>query len=178
MRPRKAKPGDEALINDPREDWVERASALSRLAADGRLDLEPVARRWLDGDDRDLASEALAMLLTYWRNSPRIHDYVGRALQQLTTEDDPEMRAAAVTSLKLFLKPEPRYLDEILPALLNALERDDDELVQQACYMALLWHVDREEALKFPRVGVYRFDRDKDVRWDLLAPLRERVGKR
>ncbi|HWN68394.1 MAG TPA: hypothetical protein VNM90_12210 [Haliangium sp.] len=62
--------------------------------------------------------------------------------------------------------------------MLTALERDEDELVQEACYTALLWHVDREQALKFPRVGVYHFHRDNDVRWDLLASLRERYGQR
>lgn len=178
MKRMKAKPGDEMLIHDDREDWVERTSALSRLAADGRLDLEPVARQWLDSDDPSLASEALGLLLIYWRTSPRVHDYVVRALAHLETADDAEVRAAAASSLQFFLKRQPRYLQEIVPALLRALEQDEDESVQEACYEALLDQVAPEEALKFPRASIEPFDRATDVRWDLLAPLRERYGTR
>jgi HEAT repeat protein len=177
MRRMKARPGDEALIHDEREDWVERSSALMRLLADGRRDLEPVARQWLKSDEPSLASEALGVLLIYWRESPRIYEYVTHALHQLATADAPEVRSSAATSLRSYVEREPQFLDEIIPALLRALESDDDEFVQQACYMALLWQIDREEALKFPRPGVYHFNRDTDVRWDLLAPLRERYGK-
>lgn len=178
MRKNKARPGDERTIHDEREDWVERGSALSRLASDGRRDLEPVARQWLTSEDRQLAREGLQLLLSYWCDSPRAQEYVCTAIKWLESSEDPDIRAAAASNLGMFLRVRQAFLDEIIPALLDALEEDDDAIVQEACYTALLWQVDREEALKFPRVGVYHFDRDTDVRWDLLEPLRERFGNR
>jgi hypothetical protein len=177
MRPPKAKPGDERLIHDETADWVDRSSALSRLAADRRLDLEPVARQWLQHSDPGLASEGLGLLLTYWRNSPRVHDYVEVAIQWLESAEDSDMRWTAASSLGTFLKRTSRYAQEIMPALLTALEQDEDDSVQESCYTALLEQIAPEEALNLPRDSVEPFDRATDVRWDLLAPLRERYGK-
>jgi hypothetical protein len=177
MRSRKANPGDERLIHDESADWVERSSALSRLAADRRLDLEPVARQWLQDPDPGLASEGLIQLLIYWRDSPRVHEYVEVAIHWLETAEDFDRRWAAASSLGTFLKRTSRYAPEIIPALLTALEEDEDQSVQETCYEALLEQVAPEEALKLPRASVEPFDRATDVRWDLLAPLRERYGK-
>lgn len=178
MKLLKAKPGDERLVHDQTADWVDRTSALSRLAADGRLDLEPVARQWLQDPDPDMAGEALGMLLTFWRRSPHVHDYVETGIRWLETADDPDKRWGAVAALGGFLYLRGEYPEEkILRALLTALEHDEDESVQDACYRALLRHVAPEEGIAFLRRGRRDFDRATDVRWDLLAPLRERYGK-
>ena len=177
MRPRKARPGDEHLVHDEQQDWVERGSALSRLAADGRLDLEPVAREWLHGDDPDLAVEALGQLLTYWRDSPQIHEYVKTGIDWLETMNDAGVRAATITCLATFLELRRDHRDEILRALWQTLERDEDPTVQEDCYRALLKQVMLEEEKNIPHPNVRFFDRATDVRWDLLAPLRERYGE-
>jgi hypothetical protein len=178
MKLLKAKPGDERLIHDQTADWVDRTSALSRLAADGRRDLEPVARQWLQDPDPDLAGEALGLLLRYWRRSPRVHDYVETAIRWLETAEDPDKRWAAASALGSFVYLPGDYpKEEILGALLATLERDEDESVQEECYRALLRHVAPQESIAFLGRGRHDFDRTKNVRWDLLAPLRERHGK-
>lgn len=174
MRPPKAKPGDERLIHDETADWADRGSALSRLAADRRMDLEPVARQWLQDPDPGLASEGLGQLLNYWRNSPHVHHYVNVAIQWLESADDSDMRWTAASSLGTFLERTSRFEQEIIPALLTALEQDEDEDVQEACYAALLKQIAPKEPREFLRRD---FDRSIDVRWDLLAPLRERYGR-
>jgi HEAT repeats len=176
MRPRKARPGDERLIHDPTADWGERSSALSRLAADRRLDLESVARQWLQDRDPLLASEGLTHLLIYWRDSPRAHEYVQLAIQWLETGEDSDMRFAAVSALGSFLYLQGECFGEIIPALLTALEQDEDENVQEACYTALLRQIPGESGEPLAPDKVF-FDRATDVRWDLLAPLRERYVK-
>jgi hypothetical protein len=178
MKLLKAKPGDERLIHDQTADWGERSSALSRLAADGHRDVEPVARQWLRDPDPDLAGEALGLLLRYWSRSPRAHEYVETAIRWLETAEDPDRRWRAASALGSFLYLGGEYLEEeILGALLAALEHDEDESVQEQCYMSLLRHVAPEENIAFRRRGRHDFDRTTDVRWDLLAPLRERHGK-
>jgi hypothetical protein len=184
MRPRKARPGDERLIHDEAQDWAERGSALSRLAADGRLDLEPVARDWLHGDDPELAVEALGQLLTYWRTSPRVHEYVKTGIGWLETRDNPWVRNATITCLATFMKLSsdmklvPDHRDEILSALLRTLERDEDPVVQEDCYSVLLKELGMPAEIEnIPHYSVRDFDRATDVRWDLLAPLRERYSK-
>ena len=177
MKLLKAKPGDERLIHDETADWVDRTSALSRLAADGRRDLEPVARQWLQDPDPNMAGEALGMLLTYWRHSPRAHDYVKTGIRWLETAEDPDKRWGAVAALGTYLKRTSEYAQEIIPALLIALEEDEDESVQEQSYMALLRCVAPEENIAFRLRGSHEFDRATDVRWELLAPLRERYGK-
>lgn len=177
MSPRKARPGDERLLHDTTADWGERSAALSRLAADGRRDLvEPVARHWLQDPDPCLASEGLSHLLIYWRDSPRAHEYVEVAIRWLKTSEHWNMRSTAASSLGTFLERTSRYADEIIPALLTALEQDKDESVQEACYEALLQHVAPGESAVLKAPDKILFDRDRDVQWDLLAPLRERHG--
>jgi HEAT repeat protein len=177
MRPRKARPGDERLIHDETADWGERSSALSRLAADGRLDLEPVARQWLQDLDPYLAGEGLIKLLIYWRNSPRSHEYVEVALRWLEIDEDPNKRWAAASALSECLYLRGTYAETIIPALLAALEQDEDQSVQEECYKALLRHVAPQESVALLDRGSLDFDRASDIRWDLLAPLRERYGK-
>lgn len=178
MKLLKARPGDERLIHDETQDWAERGSALSRLAADGRRDLEPVARDWLHGDDPELAVEALGHLLTYWRDSPRAREYVKTGIGWLETRSDPWVRNATITCLTTFLELRDTHRDEILSALLRTLERDEDPVVQEDCYKVLLEQVGKPEEIKnIPHHRVRDFDRATDVRWDLLAPLRERYGK-
>jgi hypothetical protein len=179
MKLLKAKPGDERLIHDQTADWVDRTSALSRLAADGRRDLEPVARQWLQDPDPAMAGEALGLLLTYWSRSPRVHDYVETAICWLETANDPDKRWGAAAALGGFLYLPVEYpKEEILGALLAALEHDQDESVQKECYKALLRHVAPQENIAFLLRGTRDFDRATDVRWELLAPLRERHGDR
>lgn len=177
MRRLKARPGDEHLIHDETADWGERSSALSRLAADRRPDLEPVARQWLHDPDPGLASEGLIHLLIYWRDSPRVHEYVEVAIQWLEAAEDSDMRWAAASSLGTFLERTSRYAQEIVPALLTALEQDEDESVQEACYMALLRQVAPGESGVLVDPDKIFFDCAADVRWELLTPLRERYGK-
>jgi hypothetical protein len=171
---KKAKPGDERIVHDESQDWVERGSALTRLAADGRRDLEPVARAWLRSDDPYLAVEALGKLLTFWLDSPHVHDYVTTAILWLESAKDPYKRTAAARSLGSYmsLRQEPR--DDILRALLRALEHDVDDAVQETCHETLLEQVALEAALELPRSSIEPFDRNTDVRWDLLEPLRAR----
>jgi hypothetical protein len=179
MKLLKARHGDERLIHDQTQDWAERGSALARLAADGRRDLEPVAREWLHGDDPELAVEGLGHLLSYWRDSPLTHEYVKAGLDWLETRNDPWVRSATVTCLSTFLKRRHDYRDEILSALLQTLERDEDPIVQEHCYKVLLKQLGMpEEIKKLPHHSVRFFDRATDVRWDLLAPLRERHDDR
>lgn len=177
MRRKKAKPGDEKLIYDEREDSVERSSALSRLAADGRLDLEHVARQWLTSDDYHLAGDALSMLLTYWRSSSRIHDYVNTAIKWLQTSEHPLARSNAAICLGRFLKSHRQFVDEIVHALFIGLEQDEDEIVQARCYEELLKYISLDEAHKFCLPRERPFDRNTDVRWDLLEPLRRRFAR-
>ncbi len=178
MKLMKARPGDERLIHDETQDWVERSSALARLAADGQRDLEPVARDWLHSDDPELAVEALGQLLTYWRASPRVQEYVKVGMGWLETRDDPGVRSATVTCLSTFMELRHDHRDEILGALLRTLERDEDPVVQEHCYEVLLKQLGMPEELeKLPHPSVRFFDRATDVRWELLAPLRERYGK-
>lgn len=180
MRMKKAKPGDELTIHDETQDWVERGSALSRLAADGRLDLEPIARAWLQSADPYLAIEALGLLLSYWRNSPRVHEYVATAMQWLETAEDSFMRFAAANNLAHhlqlgYLEQRQEADGEILGALLHALENDEADGVREICYEALLRRVAPEEAKEFPRPARERLSRKLDIRWDLLEPLRARL---
>ena len=175
MKLLKAKPGDERLIHDETADWGERSSALSRLVADGRRDLEPVARQWLQDPDPELAREALGMLLTFWRRSPHAHEYVETAIRWLETAENPDQRWGAASALEDYQSlPGDHPKEDVLRALLAALEHDEDESVQEECYMALLRHVAPQENIAFLRRGSHEFDRDIDVRWELLAPLRER----
>jgi hypothetical protein len=179
MRKKKAKSGDEQLIHDETQDWVERSSALSRLAADRRQDFESVARAWLRGEDPELASEALGMLLTYWFDSPRVHEYVATAMQWLETAEDSFMRFSTANNLAHHLQlrslEQRQEADgEILGALLHALENDEDDEVREICYEALLRRVAPEEAKTFPRFARERLSHKLDVRWDLLEPLRAR----
>jgi hypothetical protein len=89
-----------------------------------------VAREWLYGDDPELAVEALGQLLTYWRGSPRAHEYVKTGIGWLETLNDPALRSATVTCLSTFLELRQDHRDEILSALLRTLERDEDLFVQ------------------------------------------------
>ena len=178
MKLLKSKPGDERLIHDQTADWVDRSSALSRLVADGRRDLEPIARQWLQDSDIDLAREALGMLLSYWRRSHHAHEYVETAIRWLATAEDSDQRWDAASALGSYLYlPGDHPKDDVLRALLAALEHDEDESVQEQCYMALLHHVSPQEKIAFLERRRHNFDRATDVRWDLLAPLRERYGK-
>jgi hypothetical protein len=175
VKKKKSKPGDERLIHDENQDWVERASALARLAADGRRDLEPVARGWLRSSDPYLAVDALGMLLTYWCQSSRVQDYLATAMEWLEHAGDPFMRTSSARSLASYmsLRQDPR--SDILRALLKGLEHDADDTVQEACYEALLEQVAPGTALERRRSFIEPFDRHTHVRWDLLAPLIARL---
>jgi hypothetical protein len=102
----------------------------------------------------------------------------------LETRNDPWVRSATVTCLSTFMelssdmKLVPDHRDEILSALLRTLERDEDPVVQEHCYEVLLKQLGMAKELEnIPHPSVRFFDPATDVRWDLLAPLRERYGK-
>src|SRR5690606_30122003 len=113
---------------------VDRASALSRLAADGRTDLIPLAREWLSHKHPMLRSEAVGMLLVFWRLEEDVPPVIG------VLHDDPDdsVRGAAARALSTFLKRTNHHRDMILRALVRQLERDDDEITQRSCYEQLL----------------------------------------
>lgn len=162
------------MIHGDAADRGERNFVVSPRAADGCTDVESVARQWLQHSDPCLAAEGLIELLMHWRDTPRAHECVEAAILWLEAADDWNERWAAASSLGRFLARTSRYAQEIIPALLTALEQDEDESVQEECYKALLRQVAPGELGKIQSRDSHEFDRATDVRWDLLAPLRER----
>lgn len=162
----KQRPGDEELLYDESADSVERASALMRLASDGRTDLVEVARAWLKHADGMLRSEAANMLLSFWR----LESELEATIALLHEDAEHDVRSMAAHALSTFLERTQRHRDRILCALVRQLEHDSHWIVQRACYEELLKHLDRERAqTELP----YRFVRERDVDWVILAPWRQ-----
>jgi HEAT repeats len=127
--------------------------------------------------DPYLAGEGLIKLLICCRDSPRAREYVEIAICWLQAAENSDMRWAAASSLGTFLERTSQHAQEIVPALLTALEQDEDESVQKECYTALLGQIAPGESGVLLAPDNIFFDRATDVRWDLLAPLRERYVK-
>ena len=165
MRRRKQRPGDEQLLHDETANVAERASALLRLAADGRSDLIPVAKAWLEHDDVLLRSEGINMLLSFWR----LEEMVPKVVEMLHHDLDSDVRTMAADALSTFVRRTEAQKDYILGEIVAQLEREDDPISQLSIYEALLDHVlPIDQHPKLP----YHFNRDTDVNWDLLAPWR------
>ena len=177
MKPAQAKPEDERLVHDETAAAVDRGAALSRLAADGRLDLESVAGEWLhDETDPGLVSEGLRLVLTYWPQSPYLDAYVESTILCLAIVEESDMRRDAASSLGAVLERAPEYAERVIPELLMALDEDEDESVQRACYRALLEQVAPGQSAVLLAPDEVPFDQSRDVRRDLLEPLRARYG--
>lgn len=163
MRRKKQRPGDEELVHDEGGDVVDRASALSRLAADGRADLIPLVRQWLSHEQPMLRSEAVSKLLVFWE----LEDDIPAVMAILHDDPDPDVRGAASRALSSFVIGTNRHRDMIVRALVRQLERDDDVITQRSCYEDLLRLLDRSRP-----EPPYDFDRDTHVDWELLTPWR------
>lgn len=166
MRRGKQRPGDEQLVHDESGDPVDRASALMRLAADGRTDLVDTAIAWLSHPESMLRSEAITMLLVFWRRENEF----SAVLDLLHQDPDPDVRGAAAGALSTYLNYAPAHRDEVLRALVQQLEQEDDPAAQAGYYEELLRHIlPRGTAPKIPHL----FDRERDVDWELLRPWRD-----
>jgi hypothetical protein len=168
MRRTKQRPGDERLLYDESADEVDRASALLRLAADGRADLVSVAQAWLTHDNVTLRAEGINMLLSFWRRA----DAVPAALDLLHHDPEPDVRAMAAGALSSFVKITQSDRDHILAELVEQLEREEDPIVQHSLYETLLPHVAPGADHRLP----HHFDRERDVNWELLRPWRSKVN--
>jgi len=158
----KARPNDEALLRDPSADTVDRASALSRLTSDRRLDLEPEIRRLLDAPQPMLRSEALLALVgRWWRD-----EHVDAAVAHLRRDPDPTVRRDAATALGLFVHRTGRRRDELARALVAALREDPDQLTRRRVYGELLRILAPGQTAAVPD----DFDADAHVDWALLEP--------
>jgi hypothetical protein len=169
MRRRKQRPGDEKLVHDETADPVERASALMRLAADGRTDLVDTAIAWLSHPESMLRSEAVTKLLVFWRRENQF----SAVLDLLYQDPDPDVRVAAACALSTFIEPVPSHRDEVLRALVHQLEQEDDRAAQACYYEELLRHILPKGTV--PDVP-HLFDRERDVDWELLRPWRSKVN--
>src|SRR5690606_30150695 len=113
MRLEKQRPGDDCVVHDESADPVDRASALMRLACDGRRDLIPLARRWLGHHDPLLRAEAVNLLLSFWG----LDQDVPAALVLLRDDRDPSVRSMAARSLCTYVRYSEALHDDILRAL-------------------------------------------------------------
>lgn len=165
MRRKKQRPGDDQLVHNEAADPVERASALMRLAADGRTDLMDTATAWLSHPDSILRSEAITLLLVFWR----LDSAFSAVLELLHADADPDIRSAAATALSRYVEHVPARREDVLTALVYQLTHDDDPITQRTCYEKLL-------RLILPRGTTpdlpHRFNRELDVDWELLRPWR------
>jgi hypothetical protein len=169
MRRTKQRPGDEQLVHDESADPVDRASALMRLAADGRTDLVDTAIAWLSHPESMLRSEAITKLLVFWRRENQF----STVLDLLHHDPDPDVRAAAACALSTYIEHAPSHGDEVLRALVHQLEHEDDRAAQACYYEELLRHILPREAV--PDIP-HLFERERDVDWELLRPWRSKVN--
>ncbi len=164
------RPPDEDIARDEAADWVERSLALSRLATEGRMDLEEIPAAWLESPDARLRAEGVARLLTHWIASPNLEDHLAAALRQIAQDLDPVVRASAAGALAGYLMLLGAREARIMRALVSALERDDDWVVQRRCWEELLALVAPARLVDVPR---HSFDREHDVDWSVLARWRD-----
>jgi HEAT repeat protein len=140
-----------------------------RLAADGRTDLVDTAIAWLSHPESMLRSEAITMLLVFWRRESAFP----KVLELLHHDPDPDIRGAAAGALSRFVEHAPSYRARVLDALFYQLTHDDDPITQRTCYKKLLQHILPKEAV--PDIP-HRFNRETDVDWELLRPWRSKVN--
>ncbi len=158
----KARPHDDAVLRDPSADTADRASALSRLTSDRRLDLEPEIRPLLDAPQPMLRSEALITLVgRWWRD-----DHVDAAVEHLRRDPDASVRRDAATALGMFVNRTGRRRAELARTLVAALREDPDQLTRRRVYGELLRILAAGHTAAVPD----DFDADVHVDWALLEP--------
>ncbi|MBA3438729.1 MAG: HEAT repeat domain-containing protein [Pyrinomonadaceae bacterium] len=173
----KSKPEHDRLVRDEAADPIERASAMSLLAFDQLYEFEPVAAEWLQHREAFLRAEAVKVLVGRWDKVA----YLDEAMRLLHFDPEWVVRAGAAFALSQFIelsKQSDQYKEQIVRELVRALLQDKDWKVQESIYQGL-WKV-----LKFGSTYNYssgKFDRDRDVDWELLKPYlddQNRSGRR
>lgn len=158
----KSSASDVSVLGDETADVVSRVSALSVLASDKRLDLEPEIAGLLSHPAPALRAEALLVLLARW-NKP---SYLADALQMLHRDPSWQARTDAALTLVWFAQGNPQEKDRLLRELTRCLMQDEDVSVQQVCYEGI---IDLLAPADLPEVPDF-FDRERDVDRELIRP--------
>jgi HEAT repeat protein len=160
---KKARPQDARTAWDPAADVADRASALSRLTSDRRLDLVPKIARLMEDPEPMLRSEAVMTLVGRWR----LDEYVDAAIDRLRCDADPAVRRDAAAALSIYTERTGRRREQILRELTQCVSDDYDLVTRRRCYEDLL------RILAPGRVWLdlpANFDVTTDVDWSLLRP--------
>jgi hypothetical protein len=161
----KSHSSDVTTFRDSSADPIERAASLSRLASDGRLDLEAEVAVWIEDPDPHLRTAAMRALVGRWRLAR--HAPAAEAL--LVDDPDWVVRRNCAVALSMFaggLDSTEEDRARIVALLFRRLDDERDPAVQEAVYEALLrlfsapadryFHENRE------------FDAARDVDWEWL----------
>lgn len=159
----KSKPEDNGLAYDEGARPVDRASAISRLTADGFEEIEPLLAQLIISDDFLLRGEAIKALLGLWKKSHYLND----AVRMLHTDAEWSVRGDAAFSLTQFALRTGVQQETIVRELVRSLTQDEHFGVQEACYRGLLKLLTQERKLSTLPTS---FNRERDVDWELLKP--------
>lgn len=156
---------DVRALTDPNSDPVDREAALRHLAhwEKGKyVHLEKTIASLFNDHVAMVRGAAVKALVGSWQLS----DHVEAALRMLQKDGDWSVRADAAFALGSYAKNTGQQRERIFRALVDAVRSDEDPATQEAAY---------EQALALHGRGVTwatgRFDRDRDVDWELLKNL-------
>lgn len=161
----KARPDDVRTAQNPQADAADRAAALSRLAADRRLDQRATIEAALHAPEPLLRATAVGLLVGQWR----IAALVPRAVELMESDPAWDVRAGAAMAIGAYAR---RLADTDagrgchVRALVAALQRESDPSVQVTIYEEVLRLIGGDDAwLDLP----VDFDRERDVDWLALS---------
>lgn len=163
MQRRKSTPNDDALLQNDSADPVERASAMTRIGIDNLKHFETTIAGLLNHPNFILRGEAIKVLLGKWEMSKYLND----AVQMLRSDSEWSARADAATAMSTFTQFTKQSHELVLSELINCLMNDEHRSGQKSCYEEILKILaPSKDWTSLPN----RFDRERDVDWNLLKP--------
>jgi len=162
---KKSLPDDLSLALNSDEDPIERASAITRLGADGQQASAQIVGL-LSDQEPPVVSGAYTVLLVYWGRLEYLGSAIDRFPRRAYTSDLEYARFAWLREdLARLLggigRSTPTHAAEVLTVLLNQLASGDNPSVLHACYVGVLETVEGRYPRERPPIP-FRVERDVD----------------
>lgn len=163
MQRRKSTPNDDALLQDDSADPVGRSSAMTHIGIDNLQHFEKTIAGLLNHPNFILRGEAIKVLLGKWE----MPKYLNVAVRMLDSDPEWSARADAATAMSTFTIFTKQSRELVLGELIKCLMNDEHSSGQKSCYEEVLKILSpNQDWTSLPN----RFDRERDVDWDLLKP--------